>query len=110
MPKPACSARIRHNPAACKATLDGMQPTLAQVVPSGPESISTKDLFARFTSRKAYRPAVPAPMMATSTEIFLLMPEPQNTLYFNNIYPSARSEERRVGKECKSRWTPYPKQ
>ena len=24
-----------------------------------------------------------------------------------NVYPIARSEERRVGKECRSRWSPY---
>ena len=23
------------------------------------------------------------------------------------VFPSARSEERRVGKECRSRWSPY---
>src|SRR3712207_7847173 len=25
----------------------------------------------------------------------------------NNIFASTRSEERRVGKECRSRWSPY---
>ena len=25
----------------------------------------------------------------------------------SNILPDARSEERRVGKECRSRWSPY---
>ena len=25
----------------------------------------------------------------------------------NNEYPIIRSEERRVGKECRSRWSPY---
>src|SRR2546429_6084141 len=25
----------------------------------------------------------------------------------NRIYPHRRSEERRVGKECRSRWSPY---
>src|SRR5947209_14428445 len=25
-----------------------------------------------------------------------------------NIHPAKRSEERRVGKECRSRWSPYP--
>ena len=24
-----------------------------------------------------------------------------------DVYTSARSEERRVGKECRSRWSPY---
>src|SRR2546422_6737542 len=26
---------------------------------------------------------------------------------FERIFPSDRSEERRVGKECRSRWSPY---
>ena len=30
-----------------------------------------------------------------------------NTLSVNGIYLSSRSEERRVGKECRSRWSPY---
>ena len=27
--------------------------------------------------------------------------------YGNGIYKKDRSEERRVGKECRSRWSPY---
>src|SRR3712207_9119743 len=27
--------------------------------------------------------------------------------YYNNYYYGSRSEERRVGKECRSRWSPY---
>ena len=27
--------------------------------------------------------------------------------YYNSIYDVTRSEERRVGKECRSRWSPY---
>ena len=37
--------------------------------------------------------------------------KPQNVFVciasFNEIPPTARSEERRVGKECRSRWSPY---
>src|SRR2546427_10833013 len=28
-------------------------------------------------------------------------------LYAKGVAPAARSEERRVGKECRSRWSPY---
>ena len=28
-------------------------------------------------------------------------------LFHQNVYETARSEERRVGKECRSRWSPY---
>ena len=27
--------------------------------------------------------------------------------YVNTVFQPARSEERRVGKECRSRWSPY---
>ena len=27
--------------------------------------------------------------------------------FFENLAPNVRSEERRVGKECRSRWSPY---
>src|SRR5260370_37402571 len=33
--------------------------------------------------------------------------EQMGTLAFNNNYVGFRSEERRVGKECRSRWSPY---
>ena len=29
------------------------------------------------------------------------------TMLFTSIYGIVRSEERRVGKECRSRWSPY---
>src|SRR5512138_3756108 len=49
------------------SALDGMQPTRAHVVPYGPALTSTKSSVRLLTSRKAARPAVPAPTMATST-------------------------------------------
>src|SRR5260370_9841947 len=33
--------------------------------------------------------------------------EPVGTIIFNAAPKAARSEERRVGKECRSRWSPY---
>src|SRR5256885_14410355 len=32
---------------------------------------------------------------------------PDDSLHVRNRFFSARSEERRVGKECRSRWSPY---
>ena len=32
---------------------------------------------------------------------------PDFTYLIRNAYKSSRSEERRVGKECRSRWSPY---
>lgn len=46
---------------------DGMHPTRAQVVPYFPPLISTKFSVALRTSLYAESPAVPAPIMATST-------------------------------------------
>ena len=31
----------------------------------------------------------------------------ERTKALNELFPSSRSEERRVGKECRSRWSPY---
>ena len=31
----------------------------------------------------------------------------KNPMFFGKILGSPRSEERRVGKECRSRWSPY---
>jgi hypothetical protein len=53
--------------------LDGMQPTRAQVVPSGPWSMITARTPALRSVLKAFMPAVPAPMTATSTCTFAPM-------------------------------------
>lgn len=57
---------VAHCAPACSTAFDGMQPTRAQVVPSGPWLISTRDRPSLPSSAKAPMPAVPAPMMATS--------------------------------------------
>jgi hypothetical protein len=44
-----------------------MQPTRAQVVPSSPPLISTNDFPEGRTFPRAYNPALPEPMIATST-------------------------------------------
>jgi hypothetical protein len=46
---------------------DGMQPTRAQVVPSSPPLMSTTDFPAGRTRLMAYKPALPDPIIATST-------------------------------------------
>ena len=41
-------------------------------------------------------------------EIFLNLPEEEKHKYFDIFKKTlSRSEERRVGKECRSRWSPY---
>src|SRR5437667_11872316 len=35
------------------------------------------------------------------------LPDPQSQHAVADVVPVARSEERRVGKECRSRWSPY---
>ena len=32
---------------------------------------------------------------------------PEGKIQWGYVYGTARSEERRVGKECRSRWSPY---
>ena len=36
-----------------------------------------------------------------------LFPEPENPIHVEFGTGKGRSEERRVGKECRSRWSPY---
>ena len=38
---------------------------------------------------------------------FILKVCNENNIKFNDYLDIARSEERRVGKECRSRWSPY---
>ena len=38
---------------------------------------------------------------------FILAYEMVSRLFKKEKYPEERSEERRVGKECRSRWSPY---
>ena len=39
---------------------------------------------------------------------WVVSPDKKSVLMaYHNIYHSWRSEERRVGKECRSRWSPY---
>src|SRR3712207_7388799 len=42
------------------------------------------------------------------TTVLVILPEALKTLGTYHVLPeSSRSEERRVGKECRSRWSPY---
>src|SRR5256885_6399661 len=51
------------------------------------------------------------PMHLRRESISILFSRTPNPLslspYFSSPYTSTRSEERRVGKECRSRWSPY---
>ena len=43
----------------------------------------------------------------TFTDLFSLGRQPLANKYPKNLKEIKRSEERRVGKECRSRWSPY---
>src|SRR2546430_14167870 len=45
--------------------------------------------------------------MLASTALVLLMTIPGLALFYGGMVRKKRSEERRVGKECRSRWSPY---
>src|SRR5258708_30639658 len=48
----------------------------------------------------------PIGSMGTDVPLAVLSDQPQHlSSYFKQLF--ARSEERRVGKECRSRWSPY---
>src|SRR3712207_9241404 len=38
---------------------------------------------------------------------FIIFPNPMYGSWESSVYNGQRSEERRVGKECRSRWSPY---
>ena len=42
--------------------------------------------------------------LGVHTSLTKLREDAENTYYYDN---AGRSEERRVGKECRSRWSPY---
>ena len=75
----ACIPNAGKRATACAASagairsLLGMHPTLAQVVPCSPPSISSARLPAALAARNAARPAVPAPMTATSVSMVVGM-------------------------------------
>src|SRR2546422_4015497 len=47
------------------------------------------------------------PGQALSGTAFLAVAEPNLTVFTGTVTQNGRSEERRVGKECRSRWSPY---
>ena len=52
-------------------------------------------------------------MLDTNTCIYIINQRPPQVrahfegLHYGAVVVSSRSEERRVGKECRSRWSPY---
>src|SRR5215813_8715910 len=68
---------------------------------------------AEGTDRSEKREDVDKKICPRSLAILLILPlksvarAPLFTSPFSASFPSSRSEERRVGKECRSRWSPY---
>src|SRR2546430_8865438 len=64
----------------------------------------------RDLERLPLRFAVADPLVAASLESLqreLRSPQEAGSLYADRLADVLRSEERRVGKECRSRWSPY---
>ena len=68
-PKRLASRAWRAASAAAISSLLGMHPTRAHVVPYGPSSTSTQLRPSSAAALRAFKPAVPAPTIATSTPI-----------------------------------------
>src|SRR5690242_21532333 len=57
-------------------------------------------------SPTTHHPPLPPPLPASRrSRHCTAMPKPELLETFENPYPDRRSEERRVGKECRSRWS-----
>src|SRR2546430_15792134 len=48
-----------------------------------------------------------APILADRGAALTALPAVRRLIRFHDDEPRGRSEERRVGKECRSRWSPY---
>ncbi len=67
--------------------------------------IYTHDQFAWEIQMGQRRVVVPAEFLKTDEAHPPMFDSDQNV--FVGMYGAERSEERRVGKECRSRWSPY---
>src|SRR5256885_13361321 len=84
--------------------------TLSRSVPSQSESEAanppqpSKPLAQQLADARPQQQAAPTPSRARGNET-AAQPQPQPPSPAPS--PAPRSEERRVGKECRSRWSPY---
>ena len=68
-------------------------------------AVSTKELEMLANQEKALKPHFAGVFAADTLPKQPIKARPQ--AYIGNTDPKHRSEERRVGKECRSRWSPY---
>ena len=69
---------------------------------------STNSIYVRFGDKEGLFSAIVEPALNEMTERFLKIQEEFHRMDSNaQSAHMARSEERRVGKECRSRWSPY---
>ena len=61
----------------------------------------------KHAGRDFYNQSVNPPVVRASTLIFKSIEDIIKTRNKSKKNPIGRSEERRVGKECRSRWSPY---
>ena len=61
----------------------------------------------RQISRQVLNLSWPILLEVTFTSLFGMVNMVVLGQYAGGLYPGAETEERRVGKECRSRWSPY---
>ena len=72
-----------------------------------PAYLTEGTMAAAKKKAKVKRKKAPARKPATGKKLVLKKKAPARKPAARRAAPASRSEERRVGKECRSRWSPY---
>src|ERR1039457_6322408 len=75
--------------------------------PARPRPAAGRRMLPAFPSQKAFVLVFGEGEVPSDAEGFTPTDSPANFPEDPPSYPQIRSEERRVGKECRSRWSPY---
>src|SRR2546429_6701763 len=117
MSQPAAGVGVCHpassSPAtSTRVTADSAARSAASAVMSAGTSVLSKSVFSRFEYREDLAGADLLPRLGPEFGQHAVGGRADGLLHLHRLQHqdrlARRSEERRVGKECRSRWSPYP--